>query len=313
MTLLPLTRSIFSRMLPLDQEPAAGNGKPTGPDDIAGGQAVIEGVMMRHGNRIAVAVRSPSKEIIIKEREYVPVTKRYPALGLRFIRGSVTLVEMMIVGIKSLLYSADIAMAEEETKPKRWEIAVSLCVSFGLALTLFVLIPAFCFAMLRGVIHSTILLNLVEGLIRLGIFLTFLATTLFMKDMRRVFMYHGAEHKTVFAWENGRDLTLDNIRRFSTRHPRCGTSFILVVLVISILVFSLLGRPGFLLRVVYKLALFPLVAGISYEIIRFSGKHKDKGWVRAISMPGLMLQKITTREPTDDQIEVAVAAMKRVI
>ena len=178
---------------------------------------------------------------------------------------------------------------------------------------LFVLIPAYCFASLRGFIENTILLNIVEGIIRLSIFLAFLLTTLLMKDMRRVFMYHGAEHKTVFAWEHGQELTVENIKQFSTRHPRCGTSFILVVFVISILIFSLLGRPDFLMRVVYKLSLFPLIAGISYEIIRFSGKHKEKGWVNAISWPGLMLQKITTREPTDDQIEVAVAAMKKVI
>jgi uncharacterized protein YqhQ len=182
-----------------------------------------------------------------------------------------------------------------------------------MALTLFVLIPAYCFAFLRDFIENTILLNIVEGMIRLGIFLAFLTTTLLMEDMRRVFMYHGAEHKTVFAWEHGQDLTIDNIKQFSTRHPRCGTSFILVVFVISILVFSLLGRPDFLTRVAYKLSLFPLIAGISYEIIRFSGKHKEKGWVQMISWPGLMLQKITTREPTDDQIEVAVAAMKKVI
>jgi uncharacterized protein YqhQ len=320
MTIFHLTRSFFTRILNLvNHESASGNepglmhGKPTGPDDIAGGQAVIEGVMMRHGNRIAVAVRTPAKDIVIKEQDYIPFTKRYPLLGLRVIRGSVTLVEMMVLGIKTLLYSAEIAMPEGEKKPQGWEIALSLCMSFGLALTLFVLIPAYCFASLRGIIESTILLNIVEGLIRLGIFLTFLATTLLMEDMRRVFMYHGAEHKTVFAWEHGQELTTENIKHFSTRHPRCGTSFILVVLVISILVFSLLGRPDFLHRVAYKLTLFPVIAGISYEIIRFSGKHKEKGWVRAISWPGLMLQKITTREPTDDQIEVAVAAMKKVI
>ncbi|HET6488791.1 MAG TPA: DUF1385 domain-containing protein [Syntrophales bacterium] len=320
MTTLRLTRSLFSRILQLvnagpasGHEPDCGHGKPTGPDDIAGGQAVIEGVMMRHGNRIAVAVRTPAKDIVIKEQDYIPFTKRYPLLGLRVIRGAVTLVEMMILGIKTLLYSAEIAMPEGEKKPGSWEIALSLCMSFGLALTLFVLIPAYCFASLRDVIQNTILLNIVEGIIRLGIFLTFLTTTLLMKDMRRVFMYHGAEHKTVFAWEHGQDLTVENIRHFSTRHPRCGTSFILVVLVISILVFSLLGRPDFLHRVLYKLALFPVIAGISYEIIRFSGKHKEKGWVQAISWPGLLLQKITTREPTDDQIEVAVAAMKKVI
>ncbi|MCX5833558.1 MAG: DUF1385 domain-containing protein, partial [Deltaproteobacteria bacterium] len=140
-----------------------------------------------------------------------------------------------------------------------------------------------------------------------------LASTLLMSDMRRVFMYHGAEHKTVFAWENGQDLTLENIKAFSTRHPRCGTSFMMVVLVISILVFSLLGRPDFLQRVIYKLMLLPVVAGISYEIIRFTGKYRERPWAAVLSWPGLMLQKITTREPTDDQIEVAIAALKKVI
>ena len=320
MTIFRLTRSFFSRILHVfnhepasGNEPACGHSKPTGPEDIAGGQAVIEGVMMRHGNRIAVAVRTPAKDIVIKEQDYVPFTKRYPMLGIRVVRGSVTLVEMMVLGIKTLLYSAEIAMPEGEKKPQGWEIALSLCLSFSMALTLFVLIPAYCFAFLRDFIENTILLNIVEGIIRLGIFLTFLTTTLLMEDMRRVFMYHGAEHKTVFAWEHGQELTIENIKHFSTRHPRCGTSFILVVFVISILVFSLLGRPDFLMRVAYKLSLFPIIAGISYEIIRFSGKHKDKGWVQMISWPGLLLQKITTREPTDDQIEVAVAAMKKVI
>ena len=320
MLILRLTLSFFGRMLhSAEPGPASGrdapcgHARPTGPDDIAGGQAVIEGVMMRHGNRIATAVRTPAQDIVIREQDYVPLTKRYPLLGLRIVRGSVTLVEMMVLGIKTLLYSAEIAMPEGEKKPRGWEIALSLCMSFGLAITLFVLIPAYCFASLRGFIENTILLNIVEGIIRLSIFLAFLLTTLLMKDMRRVFMYHGAEHKTVFAWEHGQELTVENIKAFSTRHPRCGTSFILVVFVVSILVFSLLGRPDFLTRVAYKLSLFPVIAGIAYEVIRFSGKHKEKGWVRAISWPGLMLQKITTREPTDDQIEVAVAAMKKVI
>jgi uncharacterized protein YqhQ len=157
------------------------------------------------------------------------------------------------------------------------------------------------------------LLNIVEGFVRLGIFICFLGATLLMEDMRRVFMYHGAEHKTVFAWEDGQDLTVENVRKYSTRHPRCGTSFILVVMIISILVFSLLGRPDFLHRVFYKLMLLPVVAGISYEIIRFTGKYRHFGWVRMLSWPGLLLQKITTREPTEDQIEIAIAAMKKVV
>jgi len=252
---------------------------------------------MRHGNRIAVAVRTPARDIVIKEQDYIPFTKRYPVLGIRIVRGSVTLVEMMILGIKTLLYSAEVAMPEGEKKPQGWEIALSLCLSFSMALTLFVLIPAYCFAFLRDFIENTILLNIVEGMIRLGIFLAFLTTTLLMEDMRRVFMYHGAEHKTVFAWSTGRISPSRTSSTSRRAHPRCGTSFILVVFVISILVFSLLGRPDFLMRVAYKLSLFPVIAGISYEIIRFSGKHKDKGWVQMISWPGCCCRRSRRASP----------------
>ena len=288
------------------------NEKPH-PEDIAGGQAIIEGVMMRHGNKIAAAVRKPDKEIAIQEQYYVPLTKRYKCLGLAFIRGSVTLLEMMVIGMKCLMYSAELALTENDVKPKKWEMTISVIIGLGTAIFLFVVVPAYCFSVLKSFISSTILLNIVEGFIRLGIFLCFLGTTLLMEDMRRVFMYHGAEHKTVFAWENGQELTVENIKRFSTRHPRCGTSFVLVVMITAILIFSLLGRPDFVHRVFYKLLLFPVIAGISYEIIRFTGKKRDLKWVQILSWPGLLLQKITTKEPTDDQIEIAIAAMKKVI
>jgi len=282
-------------------------------EDIAGGQAIIEGVMMRHGNKIASAVRRPDKEIVIREQDYIPLSKRLKFLGFPIIRGFVTLVEMMIIGVKSLMFSAEMALEATEEKPQGWEMSVSMVISFSLAILLFIVIPAYCFTQLKGLIASTILLNVVEGLIRMGIFLGFLCTTLLMEDMKRVFMYHGAEHMTVFAWEAGQELTIDNIRKHSTRHPRCGTSFILVVMITSIIVFSLLGRPDFLERVLYKIVLLPLIAGISYEVIRYAGKHRNWQWVQFLSWPGLMLQKITTREPTDDQIEVAIEAMKRVI
>lgn len=291
---------------------AAMNEKPH-PEDIAGGQAIIEGVMMRHGNKIAAAVRKPDKEIAIQEQYYIPLTKRYKYLGLPFIRGFVTLFEMMVIGMKCLMYSAELALTENDVKPKKWEMTISVVIGLGTAILFFVVVPAYCFSVLKGFIASTILLNIVEGFIRLAIFLCFLGTTLLMEDMRRVFMYHGAEHKTVFAWENGQELTVENIKRFSTRHPRCGTSFVLVVMITAILVFSLLGRPDFVQRVFYKLLLFPVIAGISYEIIRFTGKKRDLKWVQILSWPGLLLQKITTKEPTDDQIEIAIAAMKKVI
>ncbi len=268
---------------------------------------------MRHGNKIAAAVRKPDREIAIREQYYVPLTKRYKCLGLAFIRGTVTLLEMMVIGMKCLMYSAELALTENDVKPKKWEMTISVIIGLGTAIFFFVVVPAYCFSVLKSFISSTILLNIVEGFIRLGIFLCFLGTTLLMEDMRRVFMYHGAEHKTVFAWENGQELTVENIRKFSTRHPRCGTSFVLVVMITAILVFSLLGRPDFVHRVFYKLLLLPVIAGISYEIIRFTGKKRNLKWVQILSWPGLLLQKITTKEPTDDQIETAIAAMKKVI
>ncbi|MCX7981642.1 MAG: DUF1385 domain-containing protein [Syntrophales bacterium] len=282
-------------------------------DDIAGGQALIEGVMMRQENRIASAVRAPSGDIIIQEENYTSLTKRYRLLGLMFIRGFVTLMEMMWVGMKALMFSAEIALSEEKKKPSRWELPLSLAMSILLVIVFFVAVPAYFFTLLKAHVGSILLLNFIEGVIRLTIFLLFLLSTLFMADMRRVFMYHGAEHKTVFAWEAGEELTVENVRRYPTRHPRCGTSFILIVMVVSILVFSLLGRPDFLTRVILKLTLLPLISGISYEIIRFTGRYQNWAWVKWLSWPGLWLQHITTREPTDDQIEVAIKAMRKVI
>lgn len=282
-------------------------------EDIAGGQALIEGVLMRHDRRIAAAVRAPNGEIVLQDREFIPLTKRYRILGLPVIRGFVALMEMMWVGMKALMFSAEVALAEEKGKPSTWELPLSLVMSISLVLIFFVALPAYCFTLLKPHVTSVLLLNLLEGLIRLSIFLLFLLSTLFMADMRRVFMYHGAEHKTVFAWEAGEELTVEAVKKYSTRHPRCGTSFILVVMVISILVFSLLGRPDFVSRVVGKLSLLPLISGLSYEIIRFTGKYQNLAWIKWLSWPGLALQRITTREPTEDQIEVAIYAMKKVV
>ncbi len=283
------------------------------PEDIAGGQAILEGVMMRHGNKIAAAVRRPDKELVFQEREYIPLTKRYKVLGWPLVRGTISLFEMMVLGIKCLMFSAEVALSEEEQKPQGWELYVSLLISLTVAIFFFVVVPAFFFTKIKTFIDSLILLNILEGCVRLGLFLSFLTATLLMSDMRRVYMYHGAEHKTVFAWEDGQDLTVENVRNYSTRHPRCGTSFILFVMIVSILVFSLLGRPDFLHRVIYKILLMPVIAGISYEAIRFTGKFSRFKLVQVLSWPGLALQKITTREPDDDQIEVAIAAMKKVV
>ena len=283
------------------------------PDDIAGGQAILEGVMMRHGTKIAAAVRRPDKEIVFQERDYIPLTKRYKVLGWMFVRGTISLFEMMVIGMKCLMFSAEVALSEEEKKPQGWEMYFSVVISFAVAIFFFVIVPAFFFTKVKIYIDSLVLLNILEGCVRLGMFLCFLSATLLMADMRRVYMYHGAEHKTVFAWEDGQELTVENVRKYSTRHPRCGTSFILFVMIVSILVFSLLGRPDFLHRVIYKILLMPVIAGISYEAIRFTGKYSHFKLVQLLSWPGLALQKITTREPDDDQIEVAIAAMKKVV
>ena len=283
------------------------------PEDIAGGQAILEGVMMRHGTKIAAAVRRPDGKIVFQEREYIPLTKRYKPLGWMFIRGTISLFEMMIVGIQCLMFSAEVALSEEDVKPKGWEMYVSFVISFAIAIFFFIIVPAFFFTKIKFYVDNLFLLNILEGCVRLGMFLCFLAATLLMQDMKRVYMYHGAEHKTVFAWEDGQDLTVENVKKYSTRHPRCGTSFILFVMIVSILVFSLLGRPDFLHRILYKILLMPVIAGISYEAIRFTGKYGRFKLVQLLSWPGLALQKITTREPDDDQIEVAIAAMKKVI
>ncbi len=189
------------------------------PEDIAGGQAILEGVMMRHGDKIAAAVRRPDREIVFQERQYVPLTKRYKPLGWMFVRGTVSLFEMMIIGIQCLMFSAEVALSEEEKKPQGWEMYVSFAISFTVAIFFFVVVPAFFFTRVKASIDSLILLNILEGCVRLGIFLCFLAATLLMTDMRRVYMYHGAEHKTVFAWEDGQDLTVENVKKYSTRHP----------------------------------------------------------------------------------------------
>ncbi|MCX7817007.1 MAG: DUF1385 domain-containing protein [Syntrophales bacterium] len=282
-------------------------------DELAGGQALIEGVMMRHRDRVALAVRRSDGSIELKEETYVSLTRRYSVLGWYVIRGFVTFLEMVMLGVKGILFSAEMALREEEQEMSSWQLHLSIAFSFLIVFLFFILIPAYGFTLLREHIGNTFLLNIAEGSIRLVVFLLFLSLTLFMGDMRRVYMYHGAEHKTVFAWEDGKELTVENIRPYPTRHPRCGTSFVLVVMVVSIFVFSLLGRPAFFERVFYKLLLLPVIAGISYEIVRFTGKFRKSKMVKLITWPGLLLQRITTREPTDDQIEVAIAAMKKVI
>jgi uncharacterized protein YqhQ len=282
--------------------------------DLAiGGQAIIEGVMMRNEGFIATAIRNPKGEIIIEKKPYVSLVKRHKALNVIIIRGFINLLEMLYFGMKIMLHSADVALgAETDTKLNKWEMFSSAAIGVGFSILLFVVLPAFAFVQLKTYIANTFLLNVVEGLIRISIFLGFLLFTLSMKDMRRVYEYHGAEHKSIHAYEAGLPLEVEHVKAQTTLHPRCGTSFVLIVLLISIVVFTFLGRPDFLHRVAYKLALLPLISGVAYEIVKLTRKFKS-GLMLVLVYPGLMMQKITTREPDADQIEVAIAALKEVV
>lgn len=276
-----------------------------------GGQAVIEGVMMRGPVYIATAVREPSGEITVQKERLRSVTERYPFLKKPMLRGVVALVESLVYGLKALSFSAQ-ATGEEGEELSGKEIAMTMVFALGLAILLFVVIPTYAAKFIHGSVTDPKLLNLFEGVLRLAIFFAYVAGISLMKDIQRVFEYHGAEHKTIFAYEAGVPLEVANIRGYSTLHPRCGTNFLLIVMLVSIFVFSFLGWPDLWLRIASRVALLPVIAGIGYEIIRFAG-HSDKKWVAWLIAPGLWLQKLTTREPSDEQIEVAIRALEAVM
>ena len=280
-----------------------------------GGQAVIEGVMMRGPGKLAVAVRKPNGEITVDLKDAGSVSDRYPILKKPFLRGVVSLVESLSYGMKALSFSAQASGEEDEGEESMssLELAGTIAVSVGLAVLLFVVLPTGAMKLLQNEGFSPMVLNLCEGLLRLGIFLLYIWGISRQKDIQRVFQYHGAEHKTIYTYEHGLPLRVENVRPFSTLHPRCGTNFLMIVMLISIFIFTFLGWPSLWERILSRILLMPVVAGISYEIIRFAGKHMDKPWVRAAILPGLALQKLTTRQPADDQIEVAIASLKAVL
>ena len=278
-----------------------------------GGQAVIEGVMMRGQTSLAIAVRKANGEIITKEEKISSITQRYPFLKWPLIRGSVALIEAMVLGIKALNYSASQFAEEEEEQLGPKEIALTFVMSFLLTVGLFIVLPAFVIRQIQAHIASNILLNAVEGLIKITFFIAYVAAISLMKDIRRVFQYHGAEHKAINCYEAGDPLTIEAVRAHSVIHKRCGTSFIIFVLLVSIFVFSFFGRPPFLLRVLLHLALLPVVAGISYEIIRLAGRKESPWIIDVLSRPGMWTQRLTTREPDDEQIEVAIRSLRAVL
>jgi len=301
-----------------------------------GGQALIEGLMMMGPNNIAIAVRKPDGEIIVEKR---PLPKRSKFSKLPLVRGVVGLVKQMIVGIKALMFSAefvDLEVEEEEGKePSKVDkffdkmlgkvfgdklqdalIYISVVISLLFSVGLFILLPNFIAGLLKfnkDTNTGVILYNLVEGIVKIILFFTYIVLISKLNDIKRVWQYHGAEHKTIHCYEHGEELTVENIQKYSTKHPRCGTSFLFTVMVVSILVFSFAGWYDEAWKnMIIRLLLLPVVAGISYEIIKFAGKSQSK-FVQLLNVPGMMFQKYTTKEPDDSMVEVAIEAMNNVL
>lgn len=274
---------------------------------------MIEGVVMRGKRDLAIAVRRSDDSIIIEEEKLSSLVDRHKFLSWPIIRGTVVLVETMIMGIRALNFSANQIAEEEGEEITPLEMTVTMLVSLLLASALFVAIPTGAVHFMRGLVESVAIQNLVEGIIRIAIFLGYVWLVARMDDIKRVFEYHGAEHKVIYTYEAGESLTIENARQQSTLHPRCGTAFLLVVMVVSIIVFSFLGEGSLLWRISSRIVLLPVVAGIAYEIIKHVARKQGTFWGKIVLAPGLWLQKLTTREPDDQQIEVAISALQRVL
>jgi uncharacterized protein YqhQ len=279
-----------------------------------GGQAVMEGVMMRGSASMAVAVRQPDGEVVVHTEPLNPHIYTGWVSKIPFLRALTSLWDVLVLGIRTLMFSADVALGEEEdvefSGPIAWG---TVAVSFALGIGLFFVVPLLLVGLIDRYIASSFLSNVIEGVIRMAIFLAYIAIIGMVPDIRRVFAYHGAEHKAINAYESGAELSMEVVSRQSTAHYRCGTAFLLSVMVISILVFSLLGRPPMGLRILSRIVLIPVVAGVAYEYIKFTNRHRDKAIVRAIAAPNLALQSLTTREPDQSMLEVSITALKRVL
>lgn len=286
-----------------------------------GGQAVIEGVMMKGPEDIAIAVRKPDGEIEIKKEKLKGNRKAISKIPI--LRGVFAFVDAMVAGVKALSFSAEFFVEEEEEEKKKKPsfldkfleknmVAIAVIFSVLFSTGLFILLPTLIVSFAGSISSNPLILNLIEGIIRVAIFLAYIGAISGMKDIRRVFEYHGAEHKTIFCYESGEELTVENTRKYGRLHPRCGTSFLFLVMIVSILLFSFFRWPNLLIRIVTRIILLPVVAGISYEIIKWAGRSESK-LVCAVSAPGLWLQKITTKEPDDSQLEVAIESLKNVL
>lgn len=287
-----------------------------------GGQAVIEGVMMRGSKGIATAVRTSKGDIQVDVKNTQPYTKRYKILGLPILRGFVSLIESLVVGVQTLNYSA--SFFEEEGEPSKFEawfqgvfkektndivMGISLIISLGFSVGLFFILPTLVANLFKRMGMNTLSLNIAEGIIRVSLFLIYIYLIGKMEDIKRVFEYHGAEHKTIFCYESEDDLTPESAAKYTRLHPRCGTNFMFLVMIVSIILFSLTGWNSVWQRILYRIILLPVVSGVTYEIIRWMGKS-NSSISKILSYPGLKLQELTTREPDLSQLEVAIVALK---
>lgn len=292
-----------------------------------GGQALIEGVMMQSKEKRAIAVRKADGEIVIKKNKIKSWINDKNIDKIPFVRGSFILTENMIEGINSLNYSSEFFMDEEDEEEDKFDILIKkifkdkandvvlgivMVFAILISIGMFVLTPTFIGGLFSKIISNKVILNLIEGIIRILILFAYIVIISKNKDIERTFQYHGAEHKAVYCYENNLELTIENARKFTTLHPRCGTNFLFIVMSTSIILFSFFGWPNPLARVIMRIVCIPVVAGISYEIIRFLGKYNNK-LTKIVAYPGMMLQKFTTKEPDDSQLEVALAALKAVV
>jgi uncharacterized protein YqhQ len=288
-------------------------------DMLIGGQAVIEGVMMRSLTGYSVAVRQPDGGVGIRKDKLTSITQKYPFLKIPVLRGSVVLIQSLILGMRALNYSASVASAGEEGEEEmsNWAIAGSMGLALLLGVGLFILAPLGLTNLIRHYLlpdMGNFAYNAIDGVIRAIFFFVYVWSISLMEDIKRVFQYHGAEHKTVYTFEANEELTVDNARGKSTLHPRCGTSFLMFVMVISILVFSLIPSSApFALKFGARVVLIPLIAGLAYEIIRFSARHLTNPVCKVLTRPGMWLQRITTKEPDDKQLEIAIIALKEAL
>jgi len=279
-----------------------------------GGQAVVEGVMMRNGDVIVTAVRTPSGRIRVKKEEYVSLTKRSRFLGLPFIRGIVGLVEILIIGMRSLLYSSQEAVGGDE-EFSRWEVFFTVLFAVLFSLALFKVLPLFLASVFQEKVHGgNWLLNVVDGLLKIGLLVGYMWLIGFLKDTKRLFGYHGAEHKSIHCYEKGLPLTVKNVLAQSRFHPRCGTTFVLFVFFMSVAfyLFIPLGY-SFWEKLVLRIALLPLIAGASYELIKIGGKYYQHPLMKVVLAPGMLLQRLTTREPDEKMVAVAIKSLKAAV